>query len=410
MIPKEIPLENIFTIKYEGPNPNNPRNINFYYDFHNGKTIVRAVVYLSNSGCEWSIKTGGCTMCGTKNNRMNRQITNQEYISQISEIKKQVKKYNHGHSVQVSTLHLYNDGLFFNDTEIDKNSREAMYELAKQLNVEKLVVETSGKNIIQDNKSNNYLKQAVKKLGDTELEVTLGCESTNPLVRSLYNKPDSVENVRCGLEIIRENNAIPKSYVLVKGPLMTEEEAYFDCVNTVKDLLVWSNGKRIRIELQPTCVLPNTLHEFLMSLDVSDPYHWEPPLLSTVLRIMDSFPKDRDDLYCALFARFDKESSWQFWKSRPHDDEETTHRLYLKLADYYINRRRAAINEALEISNQSLWNERTSKMVPHSLEERVSVVKKIIKLSMKKKMHLSDYLKANLNHEENFIEDCIKQL
>ncbi|MBF0407885.1 MAG: hypothetical protein HQM10_11055 [Candidatus Riflebacteria bacterium] len=387
-----------------------PRSVNFYFDHYRGETIFRAVVYLANRGCEWSIKTGGCTMCGTKNTALRREINDEDFYAQLAVAEDLIKKFNDSHDYKLTSFHVYNDGLFFNDAEVTPNVRQRIFELAKSLGFKKLVVETNGIDVMKDNRTTDYLGKAIKFLAPVELEVTLGVESANAQVRSLYNKPDSLEEMRSSLQIIRDKGGISKGYVLVKGPLMTEEEAYLDCVNTINKLKEWSNGERFRVELQPVCLLPNTLHEFLIARGKNDPYYWEPPLMSTLFRILSNFPEMTEDLYTALFARIDKDSSWDFWQNRPHDDQATTFKLYQQLVQYYLHRKPEYVTAALEIVNNSLWEERKKQVLPHPLEIRVSVVKKLISLSKKENIHLSDYLKKYIgcNDNMNFIDACLK--
>lgn len=397
-------------IVFNNADPNEPRSINLYFDHYKGEPIYRVVAYLNNSGCEWSVKTGGCTMCGTKNSRLGRKISDAEFSNQFALIRKYVTQFNAQLDVPVKSLHVYNDGFFFNDNEISPESREQIFAMATDLRMQKLVVETNGIDIVKDDRNNDYLGKAVKRLGETEFEITLGIESTNPLIRALYNKPDSFEDMQKSLDIIRSKGATLKGYVLVKGPMLTEAEAYADCVETIRNLERWSAGKRFRVEFQPVCHLPNTLHEYLMQLDHADPYFWEPPLLSTLFRILANFPEMGEDLYTALFARIDRDSPWDFWVNRPHDDPETTYKLYLKLVDHYLYRRHESVTSALEIAHEDLWLKRCERKIEQSLEERVAMVKKLLELSRKNRVHLSDYLKNNLANEGSFWERCSRHL
>lgn len=397
-------------IRFDNADANEPRSVNLYFDHYQGEPIYRVVAYLNNSGCEWSIKTGGCTMCGTKNSRLDRKITDDEFKNQFKIVREYVQKFNAELDAPVKSLHIYNDGFFFNDNEISPAAREAVFAMATELGMKKLVIETNGLDIVKDHQSSDYLGKAVKRLGQTEFEITLGIESSNPLVRALYNKPDRLEDMKASLDIIRDKGATVKGYVLVKGPLLTEAEAYEDCVNTIKNLQQWSNGRRFRVEFQPVCHLPNTLHEYLMDLEPSDPYFWEPPLLSTLFRILKNFPEMGEDLYTALFARIDQDSPWDFWVNRPHDDPETTYKLYLKLVDHYLYRRHESIAAALEIAREDLWQKRCEQKIQQSLEERVALVKKLLELSRKSQMQLSDYLKTNLDRSGDFWSRCQKHL
>ncbi|HAE39378.1 MAG TPA: hypothetical protein DCG57_12180 [Candidatus Riflebacteria bacterium] len=405
-----VTTANVRNIRFDNADPREPRSVNLYFDHYRGEPIYRAVAYLANSGCEWSLKTGGCTMCGTKNSALRRPISDDEFFAQFAIIRKCVEEFNSTLDSPVMSLHIYNDGFFFNDNEISPRAREAVFEMARELNMCKLVIETNGLDIVRDNRSTDYLGKAVKSLEKTEFEITLGIESANPLVRALYNKPDSIDDVKNSLDIIRSKGAIAKGYVLVKGPMMTEAEAYEDCVNTIRTLKQWSNGGRFRVEFQPVCLLPNTLHEYLISLNQNDPYFWEPPLLSTLFRILANFPDMSEDLYTALFARIDEDSPWEFWQNRPHDDPETTYRLYLKLVEYYLHRRHDSITSALQLTNDSLWQKRIARTIPQPLEERVRLVKKLLAQSRKSNMQLSDYLKTHLEPGSDFFSSCEKHL
>jgi radical SAM enzyme (TIGR01210 family) len=397
-------------IRFDSGKPDEPRSINLYFDHYRGEPVYRAVVYLANSGCEWSRNTGGCTMCGTKNSALGRPIADDEFFAQFELVRRHVKAFNANLSTPVQTLHIYNDGFFFNDREISPQAREAAFDLTRELGMRKLVIETNGLDIVRDDQTDDYLGKAVKRLGDIEFEVTLGVESGNPLVRALYNKPDAITDVRNSLDLIRRKGATAKGYVLVKGPLMTELEAYEDCVNTIRTLQQWSHGERFRVEFQPVCLLPNTLHEYLMTLDPKDPFYWEPPLLSTLFRILNQFPTMGEDLYSALFARTDGDSPWEFWQTRPHDDPETTFKLYLKLVEHYLYRKPDSIHSALSMANDRLWQERQARTSSFPLEERVVLVKKLLELSRKAKMPISRYLTVHLERRGHFIEDCQNHL
>ncbi len=397
-------------LRYDTSDSRQPRSVNLYFDHYRGEPIYRTVVYLANSGCEWSRKTGGCTMCGTKNSALRRPISDADFMAQLEIVRRDLTRFNASLPSPVQTLHVYNDGFFFNDGELSEGVREAVYALARSFGMRKLVIETNGLDIVRDDKTHNYLGKGVAALGECEFEITLGLESANPLVRQLYGKPDSIDEVRSALDIIRRKGAIAKGYVLVKGPLLTEAEAYEDCVNTIKTLQQWSNGKRFRVEFQPTCMLPNTLHEQLALLPRTDPYFWEPPLLSTLFRILANFPTLGEDLYSALFARIDADSPWDFWLTRPHDDPASTYKLYLQLVEHYLHRRFSTIEGALKMANDRLWQERRQVAAPHPLDLRVSMVKRLQALAKKSEVHLSEYVKKHIAGPGSFVDNALRHL
>lgn len=84
--------------------------------------------------------------------------------------------------------------------------------------------------------------------------------------------------------------------------------------------------------------------------------------------------------------------------------------MYLKLVDYYLYRKNDSIEAGLKLANEKLWLERKTRSIPHSLEQRVDVVRKLLALSRKKNLHLSDYLKTHLKIDGNFLDSCLKHL
>ncbi|MFH1090128.1 MAG: hypothetical protein V1742_01020, partial [Pseudomonadota bacterium] len=91
-------------------------------------------------------------------------------------------------------------------------------------------------------------------------------------------------------------------------------------------------------------------------------------------------------MYSALSARIDADSPWEFWRTRPHDDPETTYKRYLKLVDYYLYRKFDSIESAMGLAKEALWLEGKARTAPHSLEVRVGVVKKLLVLSRKRNL------------------------
>lgn len=409
-VPGEVSLNDIVIRQFELGNPCLPRSLNFYFDFLRGSPVMRAVAYLANSGCAWAEESGGCIMCGTKNFAMHRQVTDDEYHAQLKLIRSEIETYHREHQTQISALYIYNDGLYFNDQEIGAGVRNEIYQLARDMGVKKFSIETSSGDVVRDHQSDGHLRHAVEQLGDVAFEVALGVESTNATLRSLYNKSDTLEDIQEAIKIIRQQGALPKAYLLVKGPLVSEGEAFSDCVNSIRTLRSWEGDPPVRIELQPVCILPNTLHEHLASLEKSDPYYWEPPLMSTVLKILAEFPDAGEFLYSALFAPIDEEQPWTFWRTRPHDCKTTTPLLYSKLAEYYLTRRVEPLKAGLALADAQISTARLNKSIPHKLEERVRVVKKLLELSARDNVYLSDYVRKHVVGDGDFIANSLSYL
>jgi len=118
-----ISTANVQNMRFDPTDSTKPRSVNLYFDHYKGEPIYRTVAYLANSGCEWSRKTGGCTMCGTKNSALRRPISDEEFFAQLEVIRHHVQEFNASLPVPVQTLHVYNDGFFFNDGEVSSKVR-----------------------------------------------------------------------------------------------------------------------------------------------------------------------------------------------------------------------------------------------------------------------------------------------
>ena len=409
-VPPVVSLQDIVIKRYDYTDPHFPRSLNFYFDHYDGVPIMRAVAYLSNSGCAWAEKSGGCVMCGTKNFTMHRHVKDTEYLAQLRLIRGEIETYHREHSARVSALCIYNDGLYFNDEEVGPSVRDEIYAMARDLGVKKLVVETSSGDIVRDHQTDNHLGRAIALLGDVKLETALGVESTNQTMRALYNKSDTVDDIKQALKILRAHGALPKAYILLKGPLVSEAEGLADCINSVATLREMEGTPPIHVELQPCCLLPNTLHEHLSSLDESDPYFWEPTLLSTIFKIMHAFPEAGEYLHSAVFAPIDEEQPWSFWLTRPHESETSTHLIYARLAEHYVSRDFEAVKAGLALAEAGLPAQRMARTMPHTLEQRVEVVKQMVELSAQSKLQLSDYLRKHVRGPGNFIDNCLQHL
>ena len=104
--------------------------------------------------------------------------------------------------------------------------------LLKQPTVKRILVESKLEYI-----DVNKLKEMQRILGDIKIELGIGVETMNEKVRDLcINKPFPNALLEKKVELLHSIGVIPKAYLLLKPPFLTEQEAIDDFVNSVKGL------------------------------------------------------------------------------------------------------------------------------------------------------------------------------
>ncbi|WP_151737080.1 radical SAM protein [Paenibacillus tengchongensis] len=218
----------------------------------NNTYVERLVVFLRGTGCSLVKETGGCTFCGFYNaTNFGVKIADEDYISQIKEVIEDAKVNFH----QYPIICLYNDGSMLREEEISIDGLIAIIKiLSEQDTVKKIVIEGR----VEDVSGQKLAK--IRAATHKELEIAVGFESANPLIRDLCinkNFDNAVFEENCFRARSHGISIIP--LLMIKPPFLTEKEAVEDYIDS---LVFLEKFKFQRIDMELPTVEANTLvHE-----------------------------------------------------------------------------------------------------------------------------------------------------
>ena len=244
--------------------PNNPRFVS--YDsirLPDGAVVGRKKVILMSGGC--SVPT--CTMCPfTNENNYGLGLAPQGLLEQVKEVLTRTPE-----EPEYELLALYNDGSFFAPREIPGEVRITIAEHVARAGVRRLVVESLPHFITVES-----LAPIVEALGSVELEIGIGLQSSDDVVReTLVNTRVSRRAFEQAVAAMEHLGVRPKIYLMIKPPFLTDAEAITDVVQSVQ--YVRSLGLE-GVTLCPTRVSRNTVAWRLWEAG-----YYQPPNLWTVL-------------------------------------------------------------------------------------------------------------------------------
>jgi len=208
------------------------KNQKFFYvdricDFQENKTLTRLTLLLPGKGCEWAIKTGGCTMCAfwKKAQEIGKNLSGSDLIS-IYEIANILTKKN-----QPSILTIYNGGSFLNNNEIPF---DVQLKICKKVNqhpsIKKLFIE-SRVEFITDQK----IKALKNKLRNKTLIIGIGLEAQDDKIRNaIIRKGLNKKDYERAIKLLKENGVRTLTYVFLKPIYLTEKEGIEEAIKTIE--------------------------------------------------------------------------------------------------------------------------------------------------------------------------------
>lgn len=257
------------SLRLRDPQEHDPEPRFVDYDtirYPDGTTARRKKVILMSGGC--SVPT--CTMCPFTNENNYASGVEVDLMAQVDDV---VARQPGEPPYEV--LALYNDGSFFAQREVPS---EVQLRIAKAVaaapGVRRLVVESLPQFV-----NDRTLAPFMEALGDVELEIGIGLQSSNDLVReTLVNTSFTRKVFERSIAVMQKHGAIPKVYVMIKPPFLTDGEAVTDAVDTVR--YVAEQGID-GVTLCPTRVSRDTVAWLLWEKDL-----YQPPNLWTVVDVV----------------------------------------------------------------------------------------------------------------------------
>jgi len=216
-----------------------------------GKGANRLMVVLKTKGCEYAHKTGGCTVCGFLNHA-EPGITGKEILQQLDFA---LAAYDLREVEEIDILTL---GSFLNDSEVSETTRLAIMErLAKIRHVQRVSIESRAEYVTVD--KIKTIKQALGQ--DKILEFGIGLESADDYLRNkVIKKGLSKQSFEKTVAKAKEAGANLLTYLLIKPPHVSEEEAITDAVQSAAYVFRTAQkiGEPARVAFEPVFVCENT--------------------------------------------------------------------------------------------------------------------------------------------------------
>ncbi|MFH1766746.1 MAG: hypothetical protein ABH826_01485 [Patescibacteria group bacterium] len=231
------------------PDPNDPERNN-------------PLVVLPGHGCGYEKASGGCSMCNFAGE--GRDATKQD-VDEAMDFLISNQEDHFVHKINLNAL-----GSFFHDKELTPDLRSYIYqrirEYAEKVGDKGLVLfVTEGR---LDHITDKKMKEMRDGIGEhVLLDVGVGVESTDPLVRETIINKGLPENWEKRLQIIKEYQPVNvETHIIFGTPFLDESQTIRDTVKSVKDMIEISESEGDSRDLVLFMVMnrkPGTLTEYL---------------------------------------------------------------------------------------------------------------------------------------------------
>lgn len=233
-----------------------------------GRPVDRTIIYLrSDVGCEYGVKTGGCTGCrhwrlGTAGTRVNLDnMFVRQYEAAVAD---------NGYSPVVC---LYNEGNLLNDRELPSKQLHYMVSDLQAHGVERVILESRVEYITP-----LALESLRRAAPDIEIEMGIGLESSSSFIRNeLFLKSLSLESYDRALERLHQYDIKALAYVILKPAFLNEAQGLKDTISTVD--YAFNVGTDV-VSVEPIGVEPHTVTALLERAG-----HFKPAWLWTVIEV-----------------------------------------------------------------------------------------------------------------------------
>ena len=244
-----------------------------------GKPARTLSITLTPTGCAWAHE-GGCTMCGEYEGSTKGDIVEPQFhIAQFaSAISKYVPKY------KPSWLRIYQEGNYANQKEIHKFAQSTILQLASLINgIERITIESMAKYLSESRIE--YLKNSIS--GTTELEIGMGFEAKNDVVRNVcVNKGENINVFKEALKLLKKFGVLSVAYVILKPPFLTEKESIDEAIETI--------NFADQIGFDAVSLEPVSIHAYSLVHALNSAGLYKTPWLWSVLEVAKNVKHIRD--------------------------------------------------------------------------------------------------------------------
>lgn len=233
--------------------------------FYEGKAVNRVMIVLRSNGCQHYKTNGGCSMCAHLNGSpLTDKITHEHYVEQWNSVLDGTFNESETTSFNLNdypVVCVYNLGSLLNPEEIPLETIMYIFNTLNEFKgVKKVIIESRAEYVTED------VLKAIRSVFEGVVEVGIGVESTNYLVRELchHKAIKDTKIISEAVENLRKYGMKALAYVNFKPVFLTESEAINDAIRTSIDCFKVFNFDAVSIE--PTSLQENSLANFMYEL------------------------------------------------------------------------------------------------------------------------------------------------
>lgn len=233
--------------------------------FYEGKAVNRVMIVLRSNGCQHYKTNGGCSMCAHLNGSpLTDKITHEHYVEQWNSVLDGTFNESETTSFNLNdypVVCVYNLGSLLNPEEIPLETIMYIFNTLNEFKgVKKVIIESRAEYVTED------VLKAIRNVFEGVVEVGIGVESTNYLVRELchHKAIKDTKIISEAVENLRKYGMKALAYVNFKPVFLTESEAINDAIRTSIDCFKVFNFDAVSIE--PTSLQENSLANFMYEL------------------------------------------------------------------------------------------------------------------------------------------------
>jgi len=234
---------------------------------------IRAVtIILKTSGCHWK----RCKICNYYLDGTPRPPSDEDLTSQIDDA---ISRFPEGEFM----VKIFTSGSFFDTREISEDLQKKLIERMPCDRIKKLIIESRPEFVTP---SSTKLPPEIFE----NFEVAIGLETTSDEIRKdSVDKGFEFEDFKHAVEVAAEAGAGIRTYLLLKPPYLTEQEAIDDMLKSAEELIPYT--KTISLNL-------TTVREYTPLNDLWKKGYYRPPWLWSAVEVMKQIRTDErfDDI------------------------------------------------------------------------------------------------------------------
>lgn len=310
-----------------------------------GKALI---FILPTLGCSWALsRSGGCSICGYVYDNP-QQPDFEMILSSVQDILSNKLNKESEYSIKIFT-----SGSFLDNREVPEEYQLKIFEELSKYDVIKEIVVESRPEFVRE----EMLKKISKIINISMLEIAIGLESANNnILLNSINKGFFWEDFVKATNIIKENTARVKAYLLFKPPFVSEYDSFQDILQSVKKLTA--------LDIDTVSINAISIHRgtFLAQLFEKNEYRtpWLWSLYYLCKEIKKHYPKIR--LICDIVSGGNMRGS--------HNCGDCDQKVITLIKDFTMSQDIEELNKEIECSCKAEWKS-------NLIHERLSIVEQV---------------------------------